>query len=299
MGTFSSELKTRYPAPDYAAVEELFVPLFVLGRSILETGCLVWDVWSRVGRILTVRDKAALAEFDGHLMKVLLGAKSKEWVGDPEMYPSPNVLTIVDRLTRADHPGLRGFYDALPEFAHPNFAGMQAAYRRIDERARETHFVDRPFYEEANGLDIPINAVAAGLGITVFAVELYERDLAAFTRLCEEDIHDGGTWHDEILRRSGWRRLLLIPNVRRTSGGVVVSSLLLRRRTPVQENGCQNADDRRRDASARDKARGRAAVAEIRVEPEEDQESHTEQEQHKGEEVSPNLRGGSFPCFWQ
>lgn len=177
---------------------ELFVPLFVTARAVLETGCLVQDVWGRVARVLKARDKAALVEFDEYLMKVLLGAKTKEWVGDAGQYQAPNVLTIIDRLTKEEHPGLRAFYDGLSEFAHPNFAGMHDAYCRIDERAHETRFVDRPFHKRREDLDIPVNAVAAGLDMSVLAVELYERDLLTFTQLCEEAIHDRGTWPDDL-----------------------------------------------------------------------------------------------------
>lgn len=176
---------------------ELFVPLFVTARAVVETGCLVWDLWARVERILKTRDKAALEEFDKHVKNVLLGAKSKAWMDNPEKYPAPNVLTIIDRLTKAQFPHLREFYDRLSEFAHPNFAGMLAAYWTFTERDHESRFVDSPFHEIAVGLDFPLNAVAVGLRVTVQGVESYEKDLVTFTRLCEEEIHDSGTWPDD------------------------------------------------------------------------------------------------------
>jgi hypothetical protein len=182
---------------------ELFVPLFVLSRAVLETGCLSWDLRRRVSIILESRQKAELHDLDRHLMKSLLGGKAKDWLGDPEQYPAPNVLTLVDRLTKAEHPKLRGFYDVLSEYAHPNFSGMQAAYRVVDVEARESRFVPKPF--DAGGLDMPFRGVCSGLGMAVFAVELYERSLPEFAALCEEAIHEGGTWPEDVnypLRRN-------------------------------------------------------------------------------------------------
>jgi hypothetical protein len=177
---------------------ELFVPLFVTARAVVETGCLARDLWGRVERILKARDRAALKDFDEYVKKVLLGAKSTAWVGDPSKYQAPNVLTIIDRLTKAELPNLRDSYDGLSEVAHPNFSGMLAAYFRFTESDAETRFVDRPFHEMAGGLDFPVNAVAAGLLLTVEGAESYEKDLVTFTRLCEEEIHDSGTWPHDI-----------------------------------------------------------------------------------------------------
>jgi len=177
---------------------ELFVPLFVIGRAVLETGCLLWEFWVRVQRILKEQDKAALVDFDDRVMSALLGAKSTAWAGDPAKCRAPNVLTIIDRLSKKESPGLRGFYDGLSEFAHPNYAGMHEAYCRVDAHARETRYVDRPFGEDVGGLKVAMDATATGLEMTVYAVELYETQLLAFTRLCEDAIHDGGTWPSDV-----------------------------------------------------------------------------------------------------
>ncbi len=177
---------------------QLFVPLFVDARAVVETASLLWDLSMRVRRVLAQGGKGALSELDTHLMKVLLGAKSKEWVGDPDKYQAPNVLTILDRLAKSGFPQLRGFYDMLSEFAHPNFAGLQGAYAKVNATTRETTFVDRPFQVRAGSLVVPVNALSVGLNVTVTAIEAYDEDAALFVRLCEQDIHDKGTWPRSI-----------------------------------------------------------------------------------------------------
>ncbi|NQT84228.1 hypothetical protein HQ563_14465 [bacterium] len=177
---------------------ELFAPLFLTGRAVLETACLLWEFWARTDRIVKEQDKAALDDFEDRITKALLGVKSPACGGDPENYPAPNVLTIIDRLNKREFPRLRWFYDTLSEFAHPNYFGMHAAYGRVDDSAQEIRYVDRPFGKDVKLLAMAIDAIAAGLLMTVSAVEKYEKDLLPFTRLCEEAIHDGGTWPSDV-----------------------------------------------------------------------------------------------------
>ncbi len=174
--------------------QELLVPAFVLGRAIVETGALAWDAYKRADRILAARAKNDLPELDRHLVNVLLGAKSKEALTDPVQYPAPNVLTIIDRITKSDVGNLRGLYDLLCEFAHPNHAGMQAVYRDLDPVKWESRARERPFADAIHAVEVAFQAVAVGFEMSVAAVELYEDKLTALAGLCEEHIWEGGTW---------------------------------------------------------------------------------------------------------
>lgn len=55
---------------------ELYIPLFVLARAVVETGALALDVWDRVNDIGGAGDKTGLPALDEHLAKALLGAKT-------------------------------------------------------------------------------------------------------------------------------------------------------------------------------------------------------------------------------
>ncbi len=168
-----------------------FIPLFVLSRASVETGALLLDFWRKVSQIVASRDKASLACFDQKIRNAILGAKSKAWVVDPNQWPAPNVKTILDNhLTKAGYSGLWDYYEILCEYAHPNWAGMHAAYCRVDEAARETHYIDRPAEMEFDGVPVAVNALDIGLRMTLLAVEEYEKKLAEFTRLCEEALRE-------------------------------------------------------------------------------------------------------------
>lgn len=175
---------------------ELYIPLFVLARAVVETGALALDVWDRVNDIGRAGDRTGLPALDEHLAKALLGAKTSI-TPDSKMYEAPNVLTLMDRLSRKHALGLRSQYDALSEFAHPNFLGMIATYRPIDpddRSARRSRYDDRPFSTKAELLLVPLNALGAGLTINLTAIDTFEKNLGLFTRICEEDMHVRGLW---------------------------------------------------------------------------------------------------------
>lgn len=177
---------------------ELFTPLFVIARAVLETGCLVYEMGSRVDQISKQNDKTLLIDFDKNVTKALLGVKSTLWGGDPQECPAFNVLSIIDRLQKSKAPELRNWYDALSEYAHPNYHGMLAVYAEINEGTYESYYIDRPFNQESGILDIPLKAFAAGMEQSTESIDLLNENLAVFVKLCEEVIHDRGTWPKSI-----------------------------------------------------------------------------------------------------
>lgn len=177
---------------------QLFVPLFIEARAIIETGCLAWDVQDRIKQVIQASDKKALDDLDRHLKNVLLGAKTKSWAGNSDKYPAPNVLTIIDRLTKAELPNLREHYEVISEFAHPNYAGMQGAYVKTNKAARQATFIDCPFKDRSELLDIACGSAHVGLDMSVTAVEYYEQVLTPFVELCEAQVFDAGCWPANI-----------------------------------------------------------------------------------------------------
>lgn len=177
---------------------ELFVPVFVLGRAIIETGALSWDTHNRIRAVLDSRDDAKLNELDAHVEKALLGSKSTHGFSDPNTYPAPNVLTLIDRITKQDSYDLRGFYDMLSEVAHPNLGGMHASYAQIHSEGSELRFHRRPFRELGKPVGIAVSAASSGLEMSVAALEHSNSTAGALAALCEESIKTRGTWPENV-----------------------------------------------------------------------------------------------------
>ncbi len=177
---------------------ELFIPLFVISRAILETGCLLWDLDNRIAKSLQPKEPLPLDQLDNHLGKVLLGAKTNEWAANAEKYPAPNILTILDRLKKSSFPEIRDHYDVISEFAHPNYAGMQAIYVKNDKVNRLSEFNNSPFQECSSLLPIALGAAGVGMQMTAGSISSYEAALRSFVQLCDEDIRAGGNWPSEV-----------------------------------------------------------------------------------------------------
>ncbi|MCE5190936.1 MAG: hypothetical protein LLG08_04135 [Actinomycetia bacterium] len=54
---------------------ELYIPLFVLSRAILETGCLAWDAWQKLAEVMMAGDTEALDDYDEYIQRVVLGVR--------------------------------------------------------------------------------------------------------------------------------------------------------------------------------------------------------------------------------
>ncbi|MBX7186375.1 MAG: hypothetical protein K1Y01_14650 [Vicinamibacteria bacterium] len=172
----------------------LYTPLFILARASIETGCLMWDLWTRLARILIEQDKAALEDFDDRIIRAILGRKVGPNDAPPE-YVAPNVLTIIQRQTK-DLEGLAQLYAELSEIAHPNNDGMLSVYASARHEGHD--FIDRPFASAPLGLSAAVHAATVGLKQSVFAAEQFEtigKDFAAF---CEAAIYEKGNWPPSI-----------------------------------------------------------------------------------------------------
>lgn len=100
------------------------VPAFVMVRSVVETTALMYWLHEKSKEFLEKRDENAFDEF---LMKGMLGSKDGT-TGET----SYNILTAVDRLNK-EFDGIRGMYDRLCEFTHPNWSGVMGSYSVIEK----------------------------------------------------------------------------------------------------------------------------------------------------------------------
>jgi len=97
--------------------------------------------------------------FDEFLMKGMLG--SKDGTTQLEAY---NVLKAVDRLDKK-FDGLRGLYDTLCEFTHPNWSGAMGSYSAIDTAKYVLHLGKQHAKPPT-----PVGISALAISLTVFQV---------------------------------------------------------------------------------------------------------------------------------
>lgn len=102
----------------------------LLTRAVLESAAVVW----RLKEILEDRRTYNLADLDDKLQKMLLG-----WKSDPDFPRAFNILTMIDHLDQQFH-GVRGRYDELSEFAHPNWSGAFGLFSVTDCETYITQF---------------------------------------------------------------------------------------------------------------------------------------------------------------
>jgi len=100
------------------------VPAFVMVRSVVETTAMMYWLHEKSKEFLGKRDENAFDEF---LMKGMLG--SKDGTTGQTSY---NILTAIDRLNK-EFDGIRGMYDRLCEFTHPNWSGVMGSYSVIEK----------------------------------------------------------------------------------------------------------------------------------------------------------------------
>jgi len=170
-----------------------FAPLYVDARALLETVAVVAEMGERIKRIVGNWDRTALTDLDTQHMKALLGSRKSGW-GDPAKVPARNILSVIDDLSKALDQDIRAAYDDLSEHAHPNFAGMQGAYQRIEAENRRSLLIEHPLLDGVGDIGHPLAAIAVSLALLTRAFGQYRRLSYEFTRLCEEDIHQAGTW---------------------------------------------------------------------------------------------------------
>jgi hypothetical protein len=165
------------------------VSSFVTSRALFETACLMFYTWKRVEAVLTSPSSPGLEELDDGVMQLLMGGRDKDWGGPVQ---AKNIQTVIDHVSKVFKEA-RKRYDALSEFAHPNYAGMLDIYQRLDNRRKRTVFI-HPWKDNQGRLPLLMASVLESLTIINFALEKFKEHLPDFVRLCEEEIYGSGTW---------------------------------------------------------------------------------------------------------
>ena len=97
----------------------------ILTRAVLESVAVAFALDRESESFLTLKDEE---RFDGFLMSCLVGSR---WPG--EEVQARNILTLIDHVDKT-FEGYRATYDALCEYAHPNWSGVMGAFGTLDRK---------------------------------------------------------------------------------------------------------------------------------------------------------------------
>jgi len=103
----------------------------LLTRAAVETSAALSYLCAKVDAAV---QSGTVGDTDEYLMKLTMGSRR-----DPAMPKAISVLTFVDHVEK-EIEGFRKQYDALSEFAHPNWAGTALLYSKPDPANLWTDF---------------------------------------------------------------------------------------------------------------------------------------------------------------
>lgn len=107
------------------------VPGIVLTRAIVETVAVLYCLNQRLEKFVAAPSEPEEEALDDFLMKSLVGAR---WEDHPVQ--AQNVLTFIDRMSK-EIESFRESYDALSEYAHPNWSGMLGSFGEFNRERME------------------------------------------------------------------------------------------------------------------------------------------------------------------
>ncbi len=118
--------------------------------------------------------------FDDLISKINFGTRYSD------EFPAINILTQIDKLKKR-YPITENFYDALSEFVHPNWDGVQGSYSNLIENQNKTEL--RKIITSSHELMNWINACFdLCLSIHLEIHNILLKRLPQFAKICEADI---------------------------------------------------------------------------------------------------------------
>lgn len=154
------------------------VPAIPLIRSMFENVAITNSVIRAVELSLST-DKLT-NDFDDLITKIKFGTRYSDDI------VSTNILTQIDKLDK-QFGGVREFYDALCEFIHPNWDGVEGSYSELDEVNHCTH-IQRIITSEHSLIDFFQSCFLFIISIFSGSAEWLRNNLQKFSELCEADI---------------------------------------------------------------------------------------------------------------
>jgi hypothetical protein len=102
-----------------------------MGRSLIETGAIVRNLADGIKKAVETRDVDVL---DEAVMHAGFATRDDAMLAERPEYKATNIITMVERMDKSlfgdKTPRLRGSYDFLSEFAHPNHFGILGLYSK-------------------------------------------------------------------------------------------------------------------------------------------------------------------------
>jgi hypothetical protein len=115
-------------------------------------------------------------------MKISLGTKYNDDI------VSHNIMTHIDKLEK-NYPGIKNYYDALCEFVHPNWDGVQGSYSELYEVERKTKIrkvitKSHPVFEWIESCFDLCISIYLDINKTITL------NLSEFSSICEKDLKE-------------------------------------------------------------------------------------------------------------
>jgi hypothetical protein len=115
--------------------------VITMARSLIETGAIVRNLTDSVKEAVAAKDVDAL---DRAVMHAGFDTRDEVLLAERPDYKATNILTMIDHLDKSlfkdKTPRLRGSYEFLSEFAHPNYFGVLGLYSKMIARKYHIEF---------------------------------------------------------------------------------------------------------------------------------------------------------------
>jgi hypothetical protein len=153
----------------------------------------------RLEDMVQQNDVGALEAFDKNITSTILGhgQKAKTFVLAEE-YVVQNILTIIQRLSKQCDAPFDGFYEALCEYAHPNYIGMMGVYTQSDDSGGLTTFTDGRTSRTNPTTFIWMGALATSLDLVGNSLERWQDSSKRLAAFAERRSYEQGTWPADV-----------------------------------------------------------------------------------------------------
>ncbi len=126
----------------------------LLTRAVTESAAFIF----RLRELLETRATRDAEYLQSTALRMITG-----WKNDPEFPEAINVITLIQHMEKKI-PGAQKSYDALSEFAHPNWSGVAGLFAEIDHAAYLTRF-GRDWEKRKHARQLATNLLVASLDI--------------------------------------------------------------------------------------------------------------------------------------
>ncbi|MDQ2178756.1 hypothetical protein [Marinifilum sp. D714] len=158
--------------------QDKVVPAIPLIRSLFENTAITSTLVKAVES--SVLNNKLTNDFDDLITNIKFGTRYSDEI------VSTNVLTQINKLDKQFN-GIRKYYDALCEFTHPNWDGVEGSYSELDEINHCTH-VQKIITTEHSMTDFFQSSFLFVISIFSGSAEFMRNNLPRFTEICEKDI---------------------------------------------------------------------------------------------------------------